>query len=89
MSWSPVTSRVVRNQVLERLNTLVSMHYRLTTLVCSAPYKIIQINNNGTVRLNEGVTTDTYNVRNITPYPYLSPQYHDYGAIKVMHYTLV
>jgi len=35
------------------------------------PYKIVQINNNGTVRVNEGVITDTYNIRNITPY--LSP----------------
>ena len=32
------------------------------------PYPIIAVNNNGTVRLQEGTISDEYNVRNITPY---------------------
>ena len=32
------------------------------------PYTIVQVNDNGTVQVNEGTITDTYNIRNITPY---------------------
>ena len=32
------------------------------------PYKILKINNNGTVRMKVGPVTDTYNVRRLQPY---------------------
>lgn len=32
------------------------------------PFSIVQVNDNGTVRVREGATTDTYNIRMITPY---------------------
>ena len=32
------------------------------------PYTIVRVNDNGTVRVDEGTVTDTYNIRNITPY---------------------
>ena len=32
------------------------------------PYKIVQVNNNGTVRIKKGSVTDVYNIRNIKPY---------------------
>lgn len=32
------------------------------------PYTVVGVNNNGTVRIDEGKITDTYNIRNITPY---------------------
>ena len=45
---------------------------KLGSDVYLGPYEIVQININCTVRVNEGVITDTYNIRNITPY--LSPE---------------
>ena len=32
------------------------------------PYTIVQVNDNGTVRIQQGSTTDTFNIRMITPY---------------------
>lgn len=32
------------------------------------PYEIVEVRSNGTVRVNEGRVTDTYNIRMITPY---------------------
>ena len=32
------------------------------------PYRILQVNDNGTVRLQVGAIADTYNIRRITPY---------------------
>ena len=32
------------------------------------PHTVVRVNNNGTVRVQEGAVTDTYNVRMITPY---------------------
>jgi transposase InsO family protein len=32
------------------------------------PFTVEAVNNNGTVRINEGTVTDTYNIRNVTPY---------------------
>jgi len=32
------------------------------------PFTVEAVNNNGTVRVNEGTVTDTYNIRNVTPY---------------------
>ena len=32
------------------------------------PYTVVSVNDNGTVRVNEGTITDTYNIRNVTPY---------------------
>ena len=34
----------------------------------SGPFKIAQVNDNGTVKLKKGCMTDTYNIRNIKPY---------------------
>ena len=46
------------------------------------PYEIVQINKNSTFRVNEGVITDTCNIRNITPYLFPVPWL--WGT---MHYT--
>ena len=32
------------------------------------PFTVEAIHNNGTIRVNEGTVTDTYNIRNVTPY---------------------
>ena len=32
------------------------------------PYPIVQVNNNGTVKVREENVTDVYNIRNIVPY---------------------
>ena len=32
------------------------------------PYAIVAVNSNGTLRIKEGVVTDTYNIRNAKPY---------------------
>jgi hypothetical protein len=32
------------------------------------PFTVEAVNTNGTVRVNEGTVTDTYNIRNVTPY---------------------
>lgn len=32
------------------------------------PYTVVGVNDNGTIRVNEGKVTDTYNIRNVTPY---------------------
>jgi hypothetical protein len=32
------------------------------------PYVVTEVRNNGTVRIREGITEDTYNIRMITPY---------------------
>ena len=32
------------------------------------PYVVQTVNNNGTLRINEGTVSDVYNIRNITPY---------------------
>ena len=32
------------------------------------PYQVVQVNNNGTVRIQQGSVTDTVNIRIITPY---------------------
>jgi len=32
------------------------------------PYIVTAVNDNGTLRVNEGAVTDTYNIRNVTPY---------------------
>ena len=32
------------------------------------PYEIVKVNTNGTVRIREGTVTDTYNIRNVSPY---------------------
>ena len=32
------------------------------------PYEIVQVNDNGTVRMKKGIVTDTVNIRNIHPY---------------------
>jgi len=34
----------------------------------TGPFKIVQVNDNGTVKLKKGCVTDTYNIRNIKPY---------------------
>lgn len=34
----------------------------------SGPYTVVQVNNNGTVRVRENNTTDTYNIRMLVPY---------------------
>ena len=34
----------------------------------TGPFKIVQVNNNGTVKIKKGCVTDTYNIRNIKPY---------------------
>jgi hypothetical protein len=31
-------------------------------------FKIVQVNDNGTVKIKKGCVTDTYNLRNIKPY---------------------
>jgi hypothetical protein len=32
------------------------------------PFTVEAVNNNGTICVNEGTVTDTYNIRNVTPY---------------------
>ena len=32
------------------------------------PFTVVEVYNNGTVRVDEGALTDTYNIRNVTPY---------------------
>ena len=32
------------------------------------PYRVVAVNDNGTVRVDEGKITDTYNIRNVHPY---------------------
>ncbi|MFM7543288.1 MAG: RNase H-like domain-containing protein [Ignavibacteria bacterium] len=32
------------------------------------PFTVTAVHNNGTIRVNEGAVTDTYNIRNVTPY---------------------
>ncbi len=32
------------------------------------PFTVEAVNANGTLRVNEGAVTDTYNIRNVTPY---------------------
>ena len=34
----------------------------------NGPWKILEVRNNGTVKIEKGVITDIYNIRNITPY---------------------
>ena len=34
----------------------------------AGPFKIVQVNNNGTVKLKKGCMINTYNIRNIKPY---------------------
>ena len=34
----------------------------------SGPFKVVQVNDNGTVKLKKGCVTDMYNLRNIKPY---------------------
>ena len=34
----------------------------------TGPFQIVQVNNNGTVKIKKGCMTDTYNLRNIKPY---------------------
>ena len=34
----------------------------------TGPFKIVQVNNNGTVKIKKGFVTDTYNIRNIKHY---------------------
>jgi len=34
----------------------------------TGPFKIIKVNNNGTVKVKKGCLTDTYNLRNLKPY---------------------
>jgi len=34
----------------------------------TGPFKIVQVNDNGTVKIKKGCVTDTYNLRNINPY---------------------
>jgi hypothetical protein len=34
----------------------------------SGPFKVVQVNDNGTVKLKKGCVIDTYNLRNIKPY---------------------
>ena len=34
----------------------------------TGPFKIVQVNNNGTVKIRKGCVTDTYNLRNIKPF---------------------
>ena len=44
----------------------------------SGPHPILQVNNNGTVRLQVGAVTDTYNIRRLTPYT--QPPQHNHGG---------
>lgn len=44
----------------------------------SGPYPILQVNDNGTVRLKVNKVTDTYNIRRIKPY--LQPDNPDHGG---------
>ena len=37
------------------------------------PFRVIQVNNNGTVRYTDGTITDTVNLRNIHPYHVQEP----------------
>ena len=32
------------------------------------PHTVVQVNSNGTLRIREGPTTDTYNIRQVVPY---------------------
>ena len=50
-----------------KINSLL-IRYSKNIVAYMGPYKITQMNNNGTVRVNEGTITDVYNFRNITPY---------------------
>ena len=34
----------------------------------NGPWKILEVQNNGTVKIEKGAITDVYNIRNITPY---------------------
>ena len=34
----------------------------------NGPWKILEVRNNSTVKIQKGAITDTYNIRNITPY---------------------
>ena len=34
----------------------------------TGPFKVVQVNDNGTVKIKKGYVTDTYNIRNIKPY---------------------
>jgi hypothetical protein len=54
----------INNKVLLKIQT--NNKYR--TNPYSGPFKIVQVNNNKTVKLKKGCVTDTYNIRNIKPY---------------------
>ena len=34
----------------------------------NSPWKILEVRNNGTVKVKKGAITDIYNIRNVTPY---------------------
>jgi hypothetical protein len=40
----------------------------------SGPFTVVEVRTNGTVRINRGVVTDTYNIRNV--HPYHTPDVH-------------
>ena len=42
----------------------------------SGPHTILQVNDNGTVRMTVGAVTDTYNIRRLTPYHQPSQSNH-------------
>ena len=44
---------------------------KFSTTPYKGPYKILKVNNNGTLRIQMGAVTDTVNIRRV--YPYKNP----------------
>jgi transposase InsO family protein len=54
----------VNDKVLLKMPT----NLKYGTDAYTGPFKIVQVNDNGTVKIKKGCVTDTYNIRNIKPY---------------------
>jgi hypothetical protein len=61
---SQVTTTIVGNKIMIKNDP----QRKYGEQAYSGPFTILQVNDNGTVRYQKGLTRDTINIRNITPF---------------------